>query len=366
MTVQSPPAVTNAPASERAPKRFSARKLLRSYTFRTIMQGLITVWAVMTFTFFLIRLMPGNPAQIKIDEYIDRYGISEEQARQQVATLFNFDPNQPPLEQYINYLGDLVRGDLGSSLTSTETPVAQQILRFLPWTLFSVGLALLISFTLGVLIGLAMAYWRGGVLDNGMTVFASVIYAIPDYILALLLIMIAGVQFKLIPVGELYGGSTQGITPGFTVEYILDLLRHAFLPVLTYVLATIGGWMLTMKSSTISTLGEDYITVARARGLPERRLLTAYIGRNAMLPLMTRLAISIGFVVGGSAIIETLFLYPGLGRNLVLAIGLRDYTTMQGIFLVIAISVVVSNILADLLYGWLDPRVRLSGDKGDE
>jgi len=121
-----------------------------------------------------------------------------------------------------------------------------------------------------------------------------------------------------------------------------------------------------MKSSTISTLGEDYITVARARGLSERRLLTAYIGRNAMLPLVTRLAISIGFVVGGSAIIETLFLYPGLGRNLVLAIGARDYTTMQGIFLVIAVAVVVSNILADLLFGVLDPRVRLSKDRGDK
>ncbi len=342
------------------------RKLIRSYTFRTVVQGLITIWAVMTFTFFLIRLMPGNPAQIKIDEYVDRYGMSEDQARQQVAPLFNYDPDQPVFEQYVDYLSDLVRFDLGRSLTSTETPVAEQILRFLPWTLFSVGLALLVAFSLGVLVGLAMAYWRGGLLDNVMTVFASVIYAIPDYIIALLLIMVAGVQLKLIPVGELYGGSTQGIEPGFTVEYILDLLKHAFLPVFTYVLATIGGWMLTMKSSTISTLGEDYITVARARGLPERRLLTAYVGRNAMLPLMTRLAISIGFVVGGSAIIETLFLYPGLGRNLVLAIGLRDYTTMQGIFLVIAISVVVSNILADLLYGWLDPRVRLGGDKGTE
>jgi peptide/nickel transport system permease protein len=127
-------------------------------------------------------------------------------------------------------------------------------------------------------------------------------------------------------------------------------------------LASIGGWILTMKSSTISTLGEDYINVAKARGLPERRILTAYVGRNALLPLVTRLAISIGFVVGGSVIVEELFQYPGIGRNLLRAINARDYTTMQGMFLVITIAVVVSNVLADLMFGLLDPRVRLGGE----
>lgn len=341
-------------------------KILKSYTFRVILQGIITIWAVITFTFFLIRLMPGNPIQLKIDELMNRQNLTAEEARNQAATLFEFDPDQPVLEQYVSYMGDLLRGDMGRSISSSRTPVSEQLLKFLPWTLFSVGLGLLISFVFGVLIGLAMAYWRGGWFDNLMTVIASIIYGIPDYVIALLIIMVLGVQLKIIPFGEMLGGSTQGIAPGFTLEYILDLLKHALLPVSTYVLSSIGGWMLTMKSSTISTLGEDYITVARARGLTERRLLTAYVGRNAMLPLVTRLAISVGFVVGGSAIIETLFLYPGLGRNLVLAIGARDYTTMQGIFLVIAVSVVVSNIAADLLFGVLDPRVRLSKDSGDK
>jgi peptide/nickel transport system permease protein len=126
-----------------------------------------------------------------------------------------------------------------------------------------------------------------------------------------------------------------------------------------YVLSTIGTWMLSMKSSTISTLGEDYITVAQARGLPQRRILSAYVGRNALLPLITRLAISIGFVVGGSVAIEQIFEYPGLGRQLLRAITARDYTTMQGIFLVITVAVVLSNMLSDLALGWLDPRVRV-------
>ena len=337
-------------------------KILKSYTLRVILQGILTIWAVITFTFFLIRLMPGNPIQLKIDELMQRQGLTEEEARNQAATLFEFDPDEPLTTQYVNYIGRLLQGDLGKSISSARTPVSQQLLKFLPWTLFSVGMGLFISFSIGVTIGLAMAYWRGGWLDNIFTIFASVIYGIPDYVIALLIIMVLGVQLKILPFGEMLGGSTQGITPGFTFEYIADLIKHALLPVITYVLSSVGGWILTMKSSTISTLGEDYITVARARGLSERRLLTAYVGRNAMLPLATRLAISIGFVVGGSAIIETLFLYPGLGRNLVLAIGARDYTTMQGIFLVIAVSVVVSNILADLLFGMLDPRVRLTKD----
>jgi peptide/nickel transport system permease protein len=133
--------------------------------------------------------------------------------------------------------------------------------------------------------------------------------------------------------------------------------------VITYLAATVGGWILTMKSSTLSTLGEEYVTVAHARGLPQRRVMTAYVGRNAMLPLVTRLAISIGFVVGGSVIIEDIYRYRGIGKFLTTAISQRDYTSMQGVFLVIAISVVVANMLADLLYGALDPRVRVGKER---
>jgi len=233
----------------------------------------------------------------------------------------------------------------------------------LPWTLFSDGIGLLISFTVGVLMGMAMAYWRGGLLDNIMTALASIMYGVPDFVIALLLLMVAGVQLELFKMEEVMGGIGQNVTAGLNAAYIKDLFQHAALPIITYVWTTVGGWILTMKSSTISTLGEDYITVGKARGLPERRILVAYVGRNAMRPLFTRLAISIGFVVGGSVIIETIFQYPGLGRLLFTAISSRDYTTMQGVFLTIAAAVVFSNIMADLLFGLLDPRVRVGGLK---
>lgn len=338
------------------------KQLRKSYLFTVILQGLITIWATTTFTFFLIRLLPGNPVDIKIEQILQTQNVSYDQARNQAAALFDFNPDAPLLEQYLDFLGKLLQGDLGKSITS-KTPVLQLILQFLPWTLFSVGLGLLISFVFGVLLGTLMAYWRGGLFDNVMTALASIVYGIPDYVIALLLILVAGVQLQLFKVGEILGGADPNLEPGFYPEYLLSLLEHVLLPVITYVSTSIGGWMLTMKSSTIATLGEDYITVAQARGLMQRRIIFSYVGRNAMLPLVTRLAISIGFVVGGSVIIENLFVYPGLGRLLIKSITDRDYTTMQGVFLTISVAVIASNILADLMYGWLDPRVRLGGEK---
>lgn len=341
------------------------RKLTKSYTVRVLAQGLLTILAVTTFTFFLIRLMPGNPIEIKIDQLQRTQGMTYEQARAVASGLFGFDPNKPVLEQYVDYMSKLARGDMGQSITSGGVNVSSQILQFLPWTLFSVGLGLLVSFTIGVLIGMASAYWRGGLLDNAMTVISSILYGIPDYIIPLLLIIVVGIQWGWFSPGSMRGGVDPTLTPGFTVEYIASILKYALLPVLTYVLASVGGWVLTMKSSTISTLGEDYINVAKARGLSERRILTGYVGRNALLPLITRLAISIGFVVSGSVIVEELFQYPGIGRNLLRAINQRDYTTMQGMFLVITMAVVLSNIAADLLFGLLDPRVRLGGEESE-
>lgn len=360
----SPEPLASAPPPTLTQRLYSAlKRALSSYSFHVTLQGLLTIWAVTTFTFFLIREMPGNPIQIKIDQLMDQRQMTVDEARRSAAALYDFDPDAPLLGQYLDYMGKLIRGDLGSSILSAGTPVADQIRRYLPWTLFSVGSGLLISFTLGVLLGMAMAYWRGGILDNTLTALASIMYGVPDFVIALLLLLVAGVQLELFRVGDVLGGISQDVTPGFNLPYITSLIQHAALPVITYVWTTVGGWVLTMKSSTISTLGEDYITVAKARGLPERRILLAYVGRNAMLPLVTRLAISIGFVVGGSVIIEFIFQYPGLGRLLYTAIAGRDYTTMQGVFLVISAAVVLSNILADLLFGVLDPRVRVGGQK---
>jgi peptide/nickel transport system permease protein len=339
------------------------RNIYKNYVVRTLLQAIVTVWAVISFTFFLVRLMPGNPVDVYIDFLMNRGSITYEEARAQAATQFRFDFDASPLDQYFDYVGQVLRGDLGESITSAGTKVIDQILRFLPWTIFSVGLGLLVSFITGILLGMLMAYNRNTSLDHGLSVIASIFSAVPNYIWGLMIIIVFGVQLRWFSVGELRGTYDPDMTPGFNLPFLLSVLKHAMLPVLVYVIGSIGGWILNMRNSTISVLGEDHVNVARARGLSSGRILTAYVGRNAALPMFTLLAINIGFIIGGSVIIEQLFVYKGIGDFLLGSITQRDYTSMQGVFLIITISVVISNVLADLLYSRLDPRVRVDGGK---
>lgn len=330
---------------------------------RVIAQGVVTIWAVVTFTFFLIRLMPGNPVQVYVEFLINQQNLTYEEAYQRAASQFKFDPNASMVSQYAEYLGQLLRLDLGESISSSGTRVIDQIVRYLPWTILSVGLGLLISFTLGVILGTVMAYARNSIIDHTLSLISSILSAIPNYIWGLLILIVLGVQLKWFQVGELRGTYDPNLTPGFYPEFILSVLSHAFIPVLVYVTGSIGGWMLNMRGSTLNVLREDHVNVARARGLKPQRILFAYVARNAALPMFTLLAINIGFVIGGSVIIEELFVYKGIGSFLLWSITQRDYTAMQGVFLIITVSVVFSNILADLLYSRLDPRVRVSGEK---
>ncbi len=338
-------------------------RLLRSYYLRKVLKALFTAYVVITLTFFLIRLLPSNPIEFYIQELMVQYGIPYHEAKDQAAALFAIDLDKPLVLQYVEYMGNLVRGDLGTSILSPGQSVASFIKRFLPWTIFSVGTALILSFTIGVLLGLLMAYRRESPLDHALTVVASVLSSIPNYLLGILLIVWLGVQWKLIPVSQMRGSLSPGVQPEVSFTFLKDALFHAALPIATYVLTTMGNWMLTMKSSTIAVLEEDYVTVARAKGLPDFRITTAYVGRNAALPLFTLLTISIGFVVGGSVLIEGLFQYQGIGYILLQSVNRRDYTVMQGVFLIITLSVIFANFFADIFYSWLDPRIKLGAQE---
>lgn len=336
-------------------------KIVSNYLLRKVFKALFTIFFVVSLTFFLIRLMPGSPVDIYVNQQISLYGMSYEDAMSQAAALFSIDLKAPVYIQYLEYMGNLLKGHMGYSFLSTGTPVMQVILKFLPWTLFSVGVSLLISFTIGISLGMMMAYRRESLLDHILTGFGSVLSSIPNYLVGILLLVFLGVQWKLLPIHAMRGSMSPGVQPGLNLVFIKDIFFHATLPILTYVLTTMGGWMLTMKSSTLSVLEEDYVAVARARGLKDGRITTAYVGRNAALPLFTQLAISIGFIVGGSALIEMIFVYQGIGKVLVDSIAQRDYPIMQGVFLVITMAVVIANLLADLLYSKLDPRIRVGG-----
>ncbi|MBN1486534.1 MAG: ABC transporter permease [Anaerolineae bacterium] len=334
-------------------------KIWGNFWVRTIAKKIFIVWVVVTLTFFIIRALPGNPVEIFIIQLMDS-GLSEEEARTRAAALMRIDLDAPLSEQYFDYMGNLIKGDLGDSyVLARGKPVADIIFARLPWTLFSVGTSLLISFVLGMFLGMLAAYKRNSWLDHLLTNFSAAIDSIPNTLTAIILVLFLGVIWKVVPLTLMRGSLSPGVQPGFTWEFIADLFKHYAVPGTVYVFSTLGGWMLAMRSSTSSTLGEDYVTVARARGLTDMRIITAYVGRNASLPLVTRLAISLGFVVGGSILIEQIFVYQGVGLLLGQAVAKRDYPVMQGILLVTTITVILSTALADLLYGWLDPRIRI-------
>jgi len=336
-------------------------KLFRNYVFRRAIRAFVTVLIVVTITFFIVRLMPGNPIEIYIGQLMSQYSMTFQEAKNAAAALFSLDLDAPLIEQYFIYMKNLFKGDLGRSFISQGVEVTDLIATYLPWTIFSVGISILISFSIGIALGIIIAYKRGSILDQIISGISTVLTSIPNYLLGIMLLILLGVQLKLIPVSMMRGTVSPGIKPGFTWEFISDVFKHAALPILTYVLSTVGGWILSMRGSTLNTLGEDFVTVAKARGLSERRITFTYVGRNAILPLFTSLTMQIGFMMGGSTLVEFIFVYKGVGWALWSSIGQRDYPVMQAVFLVITIAVIVANFLADLLYGKLDPRIRTGG-----
>lgn len=344
-------------------KSLSAR-ILKSYALQTLIKKFFIVWVVVTVSFLIVRGLPGNPVDIMVINLMDTQGISEDEARTRAASLLRLDLDAPLYIQYFDFLGNLVKGDLGDSYVMARgKPVTEIVFQRLPWTLFSVGTSLLISFTLGMFLGIVAAYRRNSLLDQVLSNLSAMIGAVPNTLWAIILVLLLGVVWKVVPLNLMRGSVSPGIKPGLNFTFIWDVLKHWFVPGIVYVLTTLGGWMLAMRSSTVSVLGEDYVTVARARGLPDFRIITAYVGRNASLPLVTALAISIGFLLGGSTVIELIFVYQGVGLLMSQAIAKRDYPVMQGILLVTTITVIISTAIADLLYGWLDPRIRIRGEQ---
>lgn len=335
-------------------------RIMGNYLVQRIAKALFTIWMVATITFFVIRAMPGNAVDILIQD-LTSAGMSPDDARNQAASLLSINLNQPIHEQYLEYLLNVLRGDLGFSYKSRGLKVSDIIAQVLPWTLFSVGLSLLITFTLGIALGAIMAYKRDTWIDHVLSYVAATLDAVSPYLIGLLIFLVLGVTWKIVPIQDMRGAMSPGMQPGFTLEFFADVFKHVKVLLLVYVLSSIGSWMLIMRSSTITTLGEDYVTVARARGLSDTRIITSYVGRNASLPLATRLAISIAYLIGGSFLIEQIFTYQGIGLLLSQAINGRDYPLMQAVFIVTTVAVIFANLLADFLYGFLDPRIRITG-----
>jgi len=331
------------------------------YAVRRVAKSMVTLFLVVSAAFFLVRYMPGDPVQAAIAELMQTEGLSYSEAALRAASLVSYDPSAPLGLQYLQYLANLAHGDLGTSITSPGTPVSQLVTVSLGWTVFSVGTGTIIAFVLGIALGIWIAYRRGGIADHVVTNVSAFLHAVPNYVWALLTLIIFGVQLEIIDITALQGTHDPGTHPSFTLAFALNALKHAALPILLYVFTTVGGWILTMKASTLQVLDEDFVTVAHVRGLPRPRILVQYVGRNAILPLFTSFALAMGNVVGGSILIETIFSYNGVGYYLYDAIIHRDYPVMQGFILVMTIAVIVANLIADLLLSRIDPRIQVSG-----
>lgn len=311
------------------------------------------VLAVASFTFFLVRLMPGNPVEAKYNELILR-GMTPVQAMDQVRVMYGFIPHQPLWQQYVLYLNQIIHLNLGRSISYEGIPVLHIILGAAPWTIILVLTGLIASFIVGVLAGVIAAIKRSSPVGNALSLSGSILHGIPQFVMGLFLAYVFTTLWAILPFGAPYNAA---LTPGFNWPFISSLVRHAILPVATYALSSYGGWLLTMKSSVITVLGDDFILASEVRGL-KMSTQVKYIAHNAILPLFTVFALSIGFMFGGSLFIEDIFDYPGLGNLLLHAINARDYPLMSGAFLLITVAVIISNIFADFLYSVVDPRIR--------
>ncbi|GGR89440.1 peptide ABC transporter permease [Micromonospora fulviviridis] len=314
---------------------------------------LFTAWAAITLNFFIPRLVPGDPVQSLISRNQGRISAD---AIESLRVLFGLDSNENIWEQYLDYWGQLLHGDLGLSFTFFPTPVSTVIGDSLPWTVGLVGITTIISFLLGTALGVG-AGWRRGSWVDGLLPATTFLSSIPYFWLGLVAIAVFTGPGSFFPSS---GGYEAGLVPAFDGYFIPSAIKHSVLPAATILVSSMSGWILSMRNMMVTVSSEDYITVAHAKGLSERRVALSYAARNALLPNVSGFALSLGFIVGGTLLVEIVFSYPGLGYQLFQAVGYKDYPLMQGIFLIITISVLVANLLADVAYLLLDPRTRKS------
>jgi peptide/nickel transport system permease protein len=327
------------------------------YYLRKVVFYLVALWAALTLNFLIPRMMPGDPVDILLAKLQQRGGSVDPATRRAYELLLGTDAHESLPHQYLGYLGNIAQGRLGISVSDFPAPVSSVIATSLPWTVALVGLATLLSVLLGTGLGVLVGWRRGSWLDS-LVPATTVLSAVPYFWLALILVAVFGSALGWFP---LLGGYDVTLTPGVNGPFLQSVVYHGVLPAITIVVSSVGAWLLGTRNMMVSTLAEDYVLTAWAKGLRTRRIMVWYAARNAVLPTVAGFAISLGFVVAGSVVTEQVFAYPGIGSKLLQAVQGNDYALMQGIFLVITVAVLGANLLVDLLYGLVDPRVRTSG-----
>lgn len=317
---------------------------------RRSLQYALVIFVTVSLNFLLPRLMPGNPLVLLAGE-----DAALLPPAQRAEILQNAGLDQPLWRQYVNYLGDLVRTDWGYSYRQ-KRPIGEILAERLPWTLLLTGTSLALSTTLGVVFGVLAAWRRGRAADLGVLSFFIFLQSLPSFWLGMIFIAVFAAQLGWFPT---FGAQTAWVRLEGWAR-VQDILEHLVLPVATLTLVSVPGTFIITRYAMLEVLQEEYIRVARAKGLPSSLLMFRHAVRNALLPVVTVFMLDLGFVFSGATVVETVFSYPGLGRLLFEAVLNRDYPVLQAAFLLITISVIAGNVLADLIYPVLDPRVRRS------
>src|SRR5579864_665350 len=310
---------------------------------------LVTLWAALTVNFIIPRVMPGNEAQAVLATFRN----VNPAALHALEIQFGVNVHQSLLSSYFQYLGNCLSGQLG--VDAQGVPVLHEITSKMPWTLGLVGVTTVLAFVFGTMVGIFSAWKRGGKLDAVLPPVLFIVSTVPVFFVGLLLIYFFAVKLNWLPIG---GNYNFGSTPSFSLSFIGDVLKHAVLPGISLVVVTAGLWVYSMRNNMITTVGEDYVKMGRAKGLPSRRVMYDYAARNAILPNLTGFAMQLGYVLGGSIVIEYLFSYPGLGYLFYTATTDHDLPLMQRLFLVYTLAVLICVLIADLLTAVLDPRTR--------
>ena len=340
------------------------RRALILYWLRRFAVYLLTIWGAFTIAFFFFRLIPGDPIEMYYrglqsegDYSVDLNDLSDaasESLRQRIGL------EGSVIEQYFTFIGNIIfRADFGGSILAINTPVRDLILRAMPWTIGLLGLSVIIAWVLGFFVGGLVGWARKSPFSNALTTLSIALSQVPQYIAALGLLYLLAFTWAWFPVRNAYSSTVE---MGLNLDFILSVIRHGTLPALSIVIVSVSGWILSTRSLVVLILGEDYLQYAQAKGLPRGSMFYNYVLRNALLPQVTGLAISLGFIVNGALLIEQLFNYPGLGSLLVLAVNQLDYNTIQAIVLISILAVLTANFLLDLLLPFIDPRIRTQGD----
>ncbi|MCL4520360.1 MAG: ABC transporter permease [Firmicutes bacterium] len=326
------------------------------YFLRRVIFLIGTLWVAVTVNFFIPRAMPGNPVETMMARFHER-GTMSPSAMKAITVMLGISHGNI-FQQYGEYLNHVVHFNFGVSYTYFPYSVTYMISHALPWTLGLVGVATIFSFGLGTMFGIIAAMRRGKAVDGSLTILSSFTNTFPYFWFGLMALYFLSFVYHWFPLTGAYGAS---MTPNLSWSFIGSVAYHGFLPALTIMISSIGGWLLGMRNNMINALNEDYVLLATAKGLKPSWVAWMYVARNAILPNLTGFAMALGFVVGGSLLTEIVFSYPGIGYLLYNAVVNEDFPLMQGIFLIIVVCVVLANFVADLAYVMFDPRVRRGG-----